>query len=154
MNPRDMLLIFQGRFRTFSAFVVCSVFILLTDECSIGMEMHTSECGGAKNDISKNCVENDGEKSSSQVTQGEAEPLQLPPAGANDDDESESRRTLDLGTGAKDLTDELGPLVINKDGTTARITNWHKMTSDEKERTLRVITKRNRERLAVLKQEL
>lgn len=116
--------------------------------------MHASECDGAKNDILENCGERDGEKFSSQIAEEEAEPLQLPSAGADIEDESEGRRSLDLGTGSKDLTDELGPLVINKDGTTARITNWHQMTPDEKERTLRIITKRNRERLAVLKQEL
>lgn len=45
----------------------------------------------------------------------------------------------------------LGPLVINKDGTTARIKNWQTMTADEKARTLRIVGARNRKRIAQLK---
>jgi len=54
------------------------------------------------------------------------------------------------------LAEKLGPLVVNKDGTTNRITNWADMTKEEKETTMRVITARNRKRLSALrtKQEL
>lgn len=62
-------------------------------------------------------------------------------------------------TGASEplnLAEKLGPLVVNKDGTTNRITNWVEMTKEEKETTMRVITVRNRKRLSALrtKQEL
>ena len=46
--------------------------------------------------------------------------------------------------------EELGPIVINTDGTTARITNWPEMTPAEQEKTRRVIVARNAKRLAKL----
>ena len=46
--------------------------------------------------------------------------------------------------------EELGPIVINTDGTTARITNWPQMTPAEQEKTRRVIVARNAKRLAKL----
>lgn len=61
---------------------------------------------------------------------------------------------LDLSSGARDLTEKLGPLVINKDGTTSRITNWHIMAREERERTARILAARNRQRMAKLKEEL
>ncbi|KIW26554.1 uncharacterized protein PV07_09640 [Cladophialophora immunda] len=39
--------------------------------------------------------------------------------------------------------DALGPLVINSDGTLSRIHNWAEMTELERERTLRILGKRN-----------
>lgn len=77
------------------------------------------------------------------------EPMKLPPSSSGG-----SMPKLDLSAGARDLTSELGPLVINKDGTTSRITNWGKMSSSERERTFRIISARNRERMARLKEEL
>ncbi|CAE7226402.1 prlC [Symbiodinium sp. KB8] len=50
--------------------------------------------------------------------------------------------------------DRLGPLVINTDGSIARINNWHEMTEHEQTNTLRVLGKRNKMRLAKLQQEL
>jgi len=46
--------------------------------------------------------------------------------------------------------DELGPIIINQDGTTRRIANWPQLTKYEQERTLVRIAKRNQERLAAL----
>lgn len=45
---------------------------------------------------------------------------------------------------------DLGPVVINSDGTLSRVNNWASMTLAERERTMRVLGKRNmirRERL-------
>ncbi|EXJ53614.1 uncharacterized protein A1O5_13181 [Cladophialophora psammophila CBS 110553] len=39
--------------------------------------------------------------------------------------------------------DALGPVVINSDGTLSRIDNWAQMTEMERERTLRILGKRN-----------
>ncbi|KDQ23784.1 hypothetical protein PLEOSDRAFT_1016984, partial [Pleurotus ostreatus PC15] len=39
--------------------------------------------------------------------------------------------------------DELGPMVVNSDGTLSRIANWGSMTEAEKERTLRILLARN-----------
>lgn len=49
------------------------------------------------------------------------------------------------------LEDVLGPVVIGKDGSTARITNWAKMSDVEKTRVKRIIGKRNRIRTAQLR---
>lgn len=49
--------------------------------------------------------------------------------------------------------DHLGPMVVNVDGTLSRIANWEAMAEIEKNATIRIIGKRNRERLEVLKTE-
>lgn len=53
------------------------------------------------------------------------------------------------GDGVK--LDHLGPLVVNTDGTLARISNWAQMTEIERKNTLRILGKRNKERMAKLK---
>jgi hypothetical protein len=45
---------------------------------------------------------------------------------------------------------ELGPVVINEDGTISRISNWHEMSETERENVKRVLVKRNNQRLARL----
>lgn len=72
---------------------------------------------------------------------------ELPPAS---EDKSETRQ-LELG-GSLSM-DELGPIIINPDGTTRRITNWDTLTTQEKKSSWRLISKRNKERLAKLKLE-
>ena len=72
---------------------------------------------------------------------------ELPPAS---DDKSETRQ-LELG-GSLSM-DELGPIIINPDGTTRRITNWDTLSAQEKKSSWRLIGKRNKERLEKLKQE-
>lgn len=42
-------------------------------------------------------------------------------------------------------------MVVNVDGTMSRISNWDKMVDIEKKNTLRIIAKRNRERLDALR---
>mmetsp|Transcript_8019 Transcript_8019/g.11021 ORF Transcript_8019/g.11021 Transcript_8019/m.11021 type:complete len:110 (-) Transcript_8019:361-690(-) len=49
--------------------------------------------------------------------------------------------TVKLGENVK--FDELGPVVINSNGTISRIANWDRMTEIEKETTYRVLVKRN-----------
>ncbi|KAG4305957.1 hypothetical protein PORY_000867 [Pneumocystis oryctolagi] len=46
--------------------------------------------------------------------------------------------------------DQLGPMVVNRDGTLARIENWAALTEQEKRRIERVLVQRNRQRLARL----
>lgn len=60
---------------------------------------------------------------------------------------------LDLGAegGSTVSLDHLGPMVVNVDGTLARISNWEQMTEVEKKTTLRVLGKRNKQRLDALK---
>ena len=47
--------------------------------------------------------------------------------------------------------DALGPMVVNRDGTLARVANWGEMTAHEREATLRVLGKRNQLRLGELR---
>jgi hypothetical protein len=61
-------------------------------------------------------------------------------------------RTLEVGGESVALT-EMGPIVINTDGSLARISNWAEMSDREREVTKKRITKRNAERLAVLRSE-
>ena len=58
-------------------------------------------------------------------------------------------RKLNLGETLS--LDDMGPIVINTDGTMRRITNWNKMTKREQKVALKRIAKRNKKRLAALK---
>ena len=53
--------------------------------------------------------------------------------------------------GAPLALDALGPMVVNRDGTLARIANWGEMSVYEREATVRVLGRRNRERLRELR---
>jgi hypothetical protein len=39
--------------------------------------------------------------------------------------------------------DHMGPLVVNKDGTLSRISNWSDMSAIEQKNTVRILGKRN-----------
>lgn len=60
-------------------------------------------------------------------------------------------RTIDLSSGASVSLDALGPVVVNEDGTLARIGNWSQMTPLEQATTQRRISARNNDRLAALR---
>lgn len=49
--------------------------------------------------------------------------------------------------------EEMGPIILNADGTTRRISNWDQMTPQEQQTTWRRIKKRNAERRMKLLQE-
>eukprot|EP00435_Cladocopium_sp_Y103_P038402 s1804_g10.t1 len=66
------------------------------------------------------------------------------------EDSSDVRTVVVDGNPVK--LDKLGPLVINTDGSIARINNWHEMTELEQQNTLRVLGKRNKQRLAKLRE--
>ena len=66
-----------------------------------------------------------------------------------EEQKEEPRRTLVVG-GAPVQLDALGPIVLNEDGTMSRISNWHDMTEQEHEMTLKLIAKRNATRRAKL----
>lgn len=60
--------------------------------------------------------------------------------------------TLDVsGGGATVKLSDLGPLVVNVDGTVARINNWREMTDAERETTVRMVGRRNKQRLEALR---
>ncbi len=47
---------------------------------------------------------------------------------------------------------ELGPIIVNADGTLRRIENWSKLTKQEQANTMRIVTRRNKKRLEALKE--
>lgn len=61
---------------------------------------------------------------------------------------SSAARSIRVGESIK--LDELGPLVVNYDGTLRRIANWNIMTKQEQRDTLRIISARNKKRLEAL----
>jgi hypothetical protein len=71
-------------------------------------------------------------------------PLLLPPSNGKD----ENITSIQLGETIS--FDQLGPIILNTDGTTRRIDNWNEMTQQEQETTWRRIKKRNAERRKVL----
>lgn len=75
----------------------------------------------------------------------------LPPPG----EKGEGNVTkLDVsGEGSAVKLDHLGPLVVNHDGTMSRIGNWAEMSEAERKNTLRILGRRNQQRLAKLRGE-
>jgi len=72
--------------------------------------------------------------------------LALPESGS-----SSGTNQLDLSQPGSTVTlDHLGPMVVNTDGTLSRIANWEGMTEIERKTTLRVLGKRNKQRLEAL----
>jgi hypothetical protein len=53
--------------------------------------------------------------------------------------------------GSVSLEDEMGPLVVNENGSLSRIANWPEMSAIERERTVRILGKRNKLRLENLR---
>ncbi|KAG7563114.1 hypothetical protein FFLO_01422 [Filobasidium floriforme] len=78
--------------------------------------------------------------------------LALPAPG--DPPHEPSTRSLNVVEGTTIQMDELGPIIVNSDGTLSRISNWHEMTPPEQERTVRLIAKRrNQERMKALQKK-
>ena len=83
-------------------------------------------------------------------------PLELPDAAkaaksAGDGDSMESDVLVVGGNPVK--VDRLGPIVVNKDGSLSRITNWLEMSKGEQQKTLLVVAKRNKKRMRQLESE-
>ncbi|KAM0427003.1 hypothetical protein ACHAPT_007901 [Fusarium lateritium] len=56
-----------------------------------------------------------------------------------------------LRVGESVRLDALGPLVVNADGSMGRVGNWAGMTAGEREATLRLLGRRNKQRLEALR---
>jgi hypothetical protein len=78
------------------------------------------------------------------------EQLYLPETASAEEGQPKQLR-LDLGADGGVSLDHLGPMVVNVDGTLSRIGNWDQMTEMEQKSTLRVLGKRNKQRLEALK---
>lgn len=76
-------------------------------------------------------------------------PLPLPAPGS--EAAASKNGATELRVGESVALDAMGPLVVNTDGTMGRIGNWQGMTEHEKAQTLRLLGKRNKERMDVLK---
>lgn len=74
--------------------------------------------------------------------------LMLPPSIGVD---GESIRQINLGESIS--LEELGPIIINADGTTRRITNWSTLSDSEQKSSWRVISARNLKRLKILQKK-
>ncbi|KAK6363731.1 hypothetical protein TWF730_001149 [Orbilia blumenaviensis] len=90
----------------------------------------------------------DASSGSSEEAQPPQETLALP-APQTEAHKEEPAKKLEVGTEALKL-DHLGPLVVNSDGTLSRIHNWADMTPLERERTIKVLGKRNQLRTGSL----
>jgi hypothetical protein len=82
-----------------------------------------------------------------QANKGENDPIEIPAIEYHSQSTTIEHRqqTVEL--------DQLGPIIINTDGTMQRITNWDKMTEQEKRNIMRIIPKRNAQRLAALQRD-
>jgi hypothetical protein len=92
---------------------------------------------------------NDSQQNPSNTSQEQTRPLPLP----SPSDESDTTK-LDMSGGSSAVKlDHMGPLVVNKDGTLSRISNWGEMSEIERQNTLRVLGKRNMLRREALEKE-
>jgi hypothetical protein len=73
--------------------------------------------------------------------------LQLPAPSDGTAEAAEDEVTTIVVGGQPVRMDKLGPMIINTDGTMSRITNWREMTDKEQKMTLRLIGKRNQQRM-------
>lgn len=83
---------------------------------------------------------------SNEIMKPSPEILMLPPSR----DEGFNRQ---INLGEKIALEELGPIIINADGTTRRITNWVTLTKTEQDSTWRLIAARNLKRLKKLQSQ-
>ncbi|RSL56033.1 hypothetical protein CEP54_009041 [Fusarium duplospermum] len=84
-------------------------------------------------------------------TKKQQQPLPLP---APEQDTAAAARgdgVTALRVGESVRLDALGPLVVNADGSMGRVGNWAGMTEGEREATLRLLGRRNKQRLEALK---
>ena len=144
-RPRFLLTVLVAlSFHFGSAFIpfidtpVNSVSAMSTESTTASKEMHSA----SKLFASTNAPESSEDAANNnEKTEG---PLLLPES--NSDDPSIPKIQL----GDTISFEEMGPVIINADGTTRRIDNWDKMTKHEQEVAWRRISKRNAERRAAL----
>lgn len=81
-----------------------------------------------------------------EITQQSSQPLSLPAPPTQ-----EEAASLNKDDSIAKF-DHLGPMVVNSDGTLSRIHNWQTMSDAERERTARLVNKRNQTRLQALRE--
>jgi hypothetical protein len=90
------------------------------------------------------------EEGETQTTQQSSQPLSLPAPPTNEEKVTFEKSVKDDDSIVK--FDNLGPMVVNSDGTISRIHNWQTMNDAERERTARLVNKRNQTRLQALRE--
>lgn len=70
------------------------------------------------------------------------------------EDAADKQATQSLQLGESYKFDDLGPIIINSDGTTQRIANWKELSEQEKMNSFRLIAKRNKARREILEKQL
>jgi hypothetical protein len=100
----------------------------------------------------------EGEHSSDQQQEQQQPPpnqdqevLQLPPVDPNA--APDDMPTLDLASGGSIKLESLGPIILNTDGTTRRISNWDQLSPHEQEVSWRRIRTRNEQRRKILEEQ-
>lgn len=76
---------------------------------------------------------------------------EIPALPAPVDVSNDDKRELKVG-GPSVAMDELGPIIVNTDGTLRRIENWAQLTKAEQLNTLRIVARRNKQRLEALRE--
>ncbi|EGS23991.1 uncharacterized protein CTHT_0007020 [Thermochaetoides thermophila DSM 1495] len=92
----------------------------------------------------------DGEQTTNPDAPRALPALPAPPPPGEDTDSGNGMRTV-MVNGQAVALDNLGPMVVGRDGTVSRIANWPEMTEIERANTLRILCKRNQLRLANLR---
>lgn len=92
---------------------------------------------------------NNNENKQKQDQEQNQPPLALPDTSTASSESGAPKLDLSKDGGSVKL-DHLGPMVVNTDGTMSRIANWELMTEMEKQKTMRVLGKRNKQRLEAL----
>ena len=113
-----------------------AVILLSSDSNAFVTSAMSTDCNNNRHKSSTTMLESKEKEEKEEV-------LQLPEA-SNDP----SIPSIKLGESIK--FEEMGPVVINADGSTRQIANWDKMTKAEQEVAWRRISKRNEERRKIL----
>lgn len=74
--------------------------------------------------------------------------MEKPDAGVSDASPACDKSTNDVKHNIK--LENLGPIIINTDGTLGRIPNWADMPIDEQTKAIRLVSARNKKRLCAL----
>lgn len=91
-----------------------------------------------------------GDVSSSSSRSSDPQPP-LPPLPAPES-EGGAPTTIEVNGARVSLADQLGPAIVNADGTISRIANWAEMTEIERRNTVRILGRRNKLRLEALRE--
>lgn len=110
--------------------------------------MASAPSGGQQQGTPAQQTATQGTAQSSEAS-SDKQPLPLPEPGQEGGD----GKTIRLDVGGEGVRlDHMGPLVVNTDGTMSRISNWAEMSEIERDNTLRILGKRNQQRLKKLRE--